>query len=254
MTCPRRIDMKNAVEVIKDSWPLFTKNLGLALGIPAILVIAPMVIVGVPAWIAMVLVLGVEFLHVIGHASTNFAQVAQPMPQMGDGKIPAALIPLGIITCVAFAAVYNAIRVGWTRVMLKLARNEPCSFGEMTTALAWYLKFLATLMIIGLATFVGGLCFVIPGIYISVRTSLAPFLVVDENLGPIEALLRSNQLVTGYAWQILLYIGLYGLANTVAGFIPLAGALLFIPIMGFFDLALARIYVMLKDGTSSPAL
>ncbi|HEY9717211.1 MAG TPA: hypothetical protein V6C69_07075 [Trichormus sp.] len=242
--------MKNMLEMTKEGWQPFTKHLSLTLTVPAVLTIVPMVVVGIPALIVMILILGVEFMHVLGHASSNFAEVAPSMPMIGNGKIPPALIPLGIITCVAFAAVYNAIRVGWTRVMLKLARNEPCTFGEMTTALAWYLKFLATMMMIGLATFVGTLCFVVPGIYIGIRTAMAPFLVVDQNLGPIEALLASNKLVTGYAWQILLYFILYGVVNLIAGFIPLIGSIMLIPIMGFFDLVLARVYVMLKDGTS----
>ena len=79
----------------------------------------------------------------------------------------------------------------------------------------------------------------IPGVFFAVRTSFAPYLVVDKNLGPIEALKESNEMVTGYSWQILLYIVLYGFTNIVTGCIPVVGAA---AAMGFFDLLLTRLY------------
>jgi len=224
--------MKNVLEVMGDTCSPFTANLALTLGIPAILAIVPMAIVGVPTWIVAFLVAG-------GTAMVN------------KGAVALALIPVGITAAVAFAAVYNAIRVGWTRVMLKTVNNEPCSFQEMANAFAWYLKFLAVCVMIGLATMIGTLLLIVPGIYIAVRTCLAPFLVVDQNMGPVEALLKSNEMVTGYGWQVLLYFLIYGVTNLIAGAVPLLGFFLLIPIMGFFDLVLAEIYVMLKGRASS---
>jgi hypothetical protein len=57
--------------------------------------------------------------------------------------------------------------------------------------------------------------------------------------------MRSNELVTGYSWQILIYHCLYFLAGTVGGFIPVVGS---IAVMGYFDMTLAKIYVLRKSG------
>ena len=52
----------------------------------------------------------------------------------------------------------------------------------------WFVNFLIVNFIIGVATAIGGMCLIVPGVYIAVRVSLAPYLVVDRNMGPIEAL------------------------------------------------------------------
>lgn len=72
---------------------------------------------------------------------------------------------------------------------------------------------------------------------------MAPFLLIDENLGPIEALVKSNELVTGQSWQIFIYFLAYGIINFVAGSIPLLGIVLSVAVMGYFDLALCRMYL-----------
>jgi len=108
----------------------------------------------------------------------------------------------------------------------------------------WLLNFVIVMFIIGVGTAIGGILFVVPGIIFAIRTSMAPFLIVDENLGPIEAIVKSNELVTGYSWQLFIYFLAYAVINFVAGSIPLLNMVLPIAVMGFFDLALCRIYLM----------
>jgi uncharacterized membrane protein len=99
------------------------------------------------------------------------------------------------------------------------------------------------MFLVGVGTTLFSLLLVIPGIFFAVRTSFAAFLVIDEDLAPLEAMKRSNDLITGYSWQILLYHGLYTFANIVLGIIPVIGMVLPLASMGFFDLALAKIYL-----------
>jgi len=225
------MERKNMLDVLADTGPEFANNLSLMIGIPAILVIVPMLVVGIPAGIVSFLVAG-------GTAMVTKENM---------GAVFLAEAPVFIVAMLCFAVVYNAIRVGWTRVMLKLAEGQPTGFAELTASLPWLMNFILVCMIMGFATLIGGFLFVVPGVYIAVRTCMAPFLVVDENLGPIQAIIRSNDLVTGYAWQIALYILLYFVGNAIAGFVPFLGFFIAIPLMGYFDFALARAYVMLKN-------
>jgi hypothetical protein len=219
----------SCIDVLKATWPSFQSNLGVTLGIPTVLCGVPLFLVVVPVSIVafLVAVLGGMYF------SVRMAAVW-------------ALLPVGLFGALAFAMVYNAIRVGWTKALLKLARGEETTFGDVKTGMPWYWNFLWVNMLIGVATVVGGFFFVVPGLFVAVRAAFAPYLVIEENLGPIQAIVRSNELVTGCSWQILLYHLLYFLANAVAGFVPLVGMVLPVGVMGYFDLALTKIYMIRK--------
>jgi len=215
--------LKEILGIFKETWPVFQDNLGVTLSIPAILCIVPTALIAVPTGI-------------IGFGVAVWAGGAR-MPVMP------CLIGVGTVGVLCFAVVYNSIRVGWTTALLALASNQEASFGNIKEGMPWFVNFLLVNLIIGIATVIGGYCFIVPGIFVAVRTSFAPFLVVDENLGPIQALIKSNERVTGYSWQILIYHCLYWLVGMVVGMIPIIGS---IAVMGFFDLALARIYLLKK--------
>lgn len=213
----------SCIDVLKETWPSFQDNLKVTLGIPAVLVTVPMAVVGIPAGIIALI------------AALSAAATKLPMMPM--------LVVIGVGTCVCFAVAYNAVRAGWTVAILALAANEEATFSDIKMGMPWFVNFLLVNLIIGVATTAGGFLFIVPGIFVAVRASFAPFLVIDEDLGPIEAIMKSNELVTGCSWQVLLYHVLYGLANFVGGFIPFVGA---IPVMGYFDLALGRMYLLRK--------
>ena len=61
---------------------------------------------------------------------------------------------------------------------------------------------------------------VLPGIYLSVAYSFAPFLIVEKNMGVWEALETSRKAITAYWWR---YFGLMivALILIVIGSIPL---------------------------------
>lgn len=220
------------MDVIQGTWPLFQSNLVLTIGVPAFLMLVPTIVVGLPICVVA---------FVVG-CLAGF---------INKGLIFVAMFPIGLVGVVLFAAAYNAVRAGWTIIMLRMTRGQPCVFMDIKSGLPWFMNFFLTMLIIGIGTAVGTFCFIAPGVFFAVRTSLAPFLVIEENLKPVEALIRSNELVTGYSWQILCYYALYLFANTVAGLVPVANLILPIVAMGFFDLVLTRIYCYRIDDESA---
>jgi len=218
----------SSVDVIKASWAPFTEQLGVTLGVPAVMVFVPFILVFIPTCaVAFTVVGGAAFMDKPGWSWSL-------VPVLGTG-------------CIAFALLYNALRASWTRMLLKVATGQPTRFGEMKEIGPSFVNFLLVNFCVGIATVIGALFLFVPGVIIAVRTCLAPFLVIDEGLGPIEAMQRSNELVTGYSWDIFLYYVLYHVANIVCGLVPFIGAIMPIATMGFFDLALANIYLMRKQ-------
>lgn len=215
----------DSVEALKETFIPFKANLPLCLGIPAIQTFVPLIFVGLP-------VCGAAFAFGLSAALAH-----------KGSQIPGEMVGIGIVGVLCFAVLYNAIRAGWTKVMLSIASGEQASFGDLMKSSTWMLNFVILGFIIGVGTAIGTVLFVVPGIIFAVRTCMAPFLLIDENLGPIEALVKSNELVTGQSWQIFIYFLAYGIINFVAGSIPLLGIVLSVAVMGYFDLALCRMYL-----------
>jgi hypothetical protein len=215
-------------DVLKNVWPTFKENLGVTLGAPAVLCFVPFLLVAVPASVVAFVVAG-------GAAMLN------------KGAVMFALFPVIVVAAALFAIVYNAIRVGFTRMLLNLAEGQPTVFSDITKGKPWFVNFLICNFIIGVATAIGGFLLIVPGVYVAVRCSMAPFLIVDKNMGPIEAIKESHEMVTGYGWQILIYYLCYAGANMLAGFVPIIGAVLPVAVLGFFDVGLAMIYVMRRQ-------
>lgn len=73
---------------------------------------------------------------------------------------------------------------------------------------------------------VGLVLLIIPGIFLAVRLSFVPFLVVDEGLGPVEALSESFRRTSGYGWTIFgafilaIIVVIVGLILLIVGSIP----------------------------------
>ncbi len=73
---------------------------------------------------------------------------------------------------------------------------------------------------------IGFILLVIPGIFLAVRLSFVPFLVVDEGRGPVEALMESWNRTSGYGWTIFgagllgIVVVLVGLVLLIVGSIP----------------------------------
>jgi hypothetical protein len=85
---------------------------------------------------------------------------------------------------------------------------------------AFRLLGLAILATIGIS--IGFVLLVIPGLYLMGRWGLAPFVMVQENLGVMASFKRSRQLTKGHVWEVLGSImagGLLGSNGFLAGLV-----------------------------------
>jgi len=79
--------------------------------------------------------------------------------------------------------------------------------------LSRFLSIVGVSILVSLGVFVGLILFIIPGIILALRWSVALPACVVENLGPIAAMRRSADLTKGHRWQIF---GLFVLIIVVA--------------------------------------
>jgi uncharacterized membrane protein len=137
--------------------------------------------------------------------------------------------------------------MGVTALMIK-AHD---SLESITLRALWnpdpFLSYLGAGIIYGLGIILGSILLIIPGIIVLVTYQFGSYVVIDRNLGPIEALKESGRITKGYRWELFLLL-LYILGLNILGMLALlAGLLVTIPLS---MLAVVHAYRVLEHRAS----
>ena len=128
-----------------------------------------------------------------------------------------------ILFGMAYAFLFMPIlKYGENYMFLKAIRDEYPDLkllfeGFKTKYLNIVLAYLIVVALIGL----GIIMFVIPGIIVACRLAFVPFLVMDKDLEPMQAVERSWQMTKGHGWKV------FWMA-VISFFILIAGVIVFI--------------------------
>jgi hypothetical protein len=134
---------------------------------------------------------------------------------MSLGASPMALSLFGLLSSLVVTIVYGAL----TRAVLMAHEGRPIDVGEAFRA---SLARLPTLLAIGLlallATIVGLILLIVPGIYIVLGFSFSYLVVMAEGAGVRAALARSWALARNLRWRIFGLIGVWVLLQMVVSY------------------------------------
>jgi uncharacterized membrane protein len=113
-------------------------------------------------------------------------------------------------------------------------------------------KFLGTSLLVGLAVIVGLILLIVPGIIFAMMFMFATFVVIDRELGPINAMNESARIAKGYKWQLLGFIVVLALLNLLGLIALVVGLLVTVPVT---SLAFTHVYRALSERAGAkPAL
>lgn len=90
------------------------------------------------------------------------------------------------------------------------------------------LKYIGGSSLLALVVIVGLICFIIPGIYFSVRFMFVPMLIIDKNMGIMDSFKKSSEMTKGEIWHLIGFafisfgIIIVGLIALLVGVIPAA--------------------------------
>lgn len=162
------------------------------------------------------------------------------------------LFPLAIIG-LAYAFLFlPVIKYGKNYLFLKAIRDEEADLRLLFEGFKnKYTKIvLANLIVVALGV-LGLILLIVPGIIVFVRLAFVPYLVMDKDLEPMQAVEKSWQLTRGHGWKI------FGMA-ILSFFIFIAGILVFfvgvfISVM-WINAAFATIYqsVIIQNNDDNP--
>lgn len=211
-------------EALRIALAMFQERIGIIIGGTLFYTFVPLVVF-IPA--------GITFM-------ANAAAFTSP-DKMDPGKMIPIFVTFGACAIV-YMMVYYALRIGWTSICLKITKSEPAPFSEFFSNFGYLLNFVGVHILMGMVIGAGILLFIIPGIFLGIRLCFAPYLVLDQNMGPIEAMKASWGMVEGYAMKVF-FAGLaYLVVSLVTNFIPFIGSIAQILALSYFDLILCTLY------------
>jgi len=93
-----------------------------------------------------------------------------------------------------------------------------------------YWKFVGTSLLAGIATIIGLILLIVPGIIVGIIVGFAVYIVIDRGLAPLDALRESARITKGNRWRLFL-LGLAVLGINIIGFcLLLVGLFVTMPI------------------------
>lgn len=106
-------------------------------------------------------------------------------------------------------------------------------------------KYLGASILAWLAFALGLVLLIVPGIIFGLMFMFATILVIDRDLGPIEAMRESNRVTRGHKWNLLGLVLVLALVNVLGALALFVGLLVSVPVT---LLALMQVYRILAGG------
>lgn len=183
---------------------------------------------------------------------------------MMPGQVPGVLTQAGVIDpqmslyiSLPFATIGWLVQMffaaGLVRVMLDVGRTGTSSFSQVFSAggNGRFLAFLGLQFLKTLAIGFGVLFFIVPGIILALGLSMSSYYVIDQGMGPIDAMKASWETTTGHKGNIFVFVLLSGLIGIVG---MLACCLGYFPAVAVAQLAEAVIYLRLSGTAAGPSV
>lgn len=136
---------------------------------------------------------------------------------------------LGFLITILFWILHIVLDIGLVKIALKFASSQKPNLEDLYNHYPLFWQYLAGSLLSGLIVIGGFILLIIPGIYFSVKLQFVQYLIVDEGLGPIEAIQKSWKITEGSFWNLLLLDIILGVINVLGILALLIGLLWTIP-------------------------
>ncbi len=151
------------------------------------------------------------------------AWLIQAIPSGISSAIGDKMAPLVFLLAVAAWVIQLIVNMGLIKIILDIVDKGTASLGDLLSQTKFFLNFLAGSILYGLIVIGGLLLLIVPGIVWAIKYQFFSYLIIDKNLGPIEALKKSGEITAGSKGAIfgldilLILINLLGLLCLVVG-------------------------------------
>ncbi len=136
---------------------------------------------------------------------------------------------LNALTAILFWVIHIVLDIGLIKIALKLVGHQKPLLDDLYDHYPLFWKYLGASLLSGLIVMGGLILLIVPGIIFAVRLQFTTYLIVDKNLGPVEAIKKSWDLTRGSVWNLFLLDIMLGLINVLGALALGIGLLWTIP-------------------------
>lgn len=140
------------------------------------------------------------------------------------------------------------LSLGFIKIMLLLVQDEYVEVADMFNNFRPFLSYFVASFLYGIATFVGLLLLVIPGIFIAIRFQFYPYFILEENVSSFTALQKSFYLSQNLTLELFLLGAVVIILNLVGILLFGVGIVLTYPLT---TMATAIVYKSLTEERDS---
>ena len=223
-----------ATEVLSEAWEKFKAN-------APILIISTLVVFFASFLVNLIVQLPLNLI------TTGVQVVAQD-----NQALVAVVMIVGAILGGGIQFLVNTVAmIGLTKMNLAVARGQAADLNMLTSGYGRFFTVMGTQLLVFLAVFAGIICLFIPGIIIGWGLAMAQLYAIDSELGAVDCLRRSWEVMDGNKVKLFLTFFLLGIASFFAVIFTCGmGALVVMPVIG---ITTALIFTRVTGRTGLPA-
>lgn len=136
---------------------------------------------------------------------------------------------LSVIISIVSFVINIFVQMGLIRITLKFCDNREGEFNDLRSTFPLFFKFLLGVVLYSLIIIAGLILLVVPGIIWGIRYQYVGYLIIDQNLDPIEALKKSSEITSGFKWDLFLFNIILGLINIMGFLLLIVGLFVSVP-------------------------
>jgi len=162
----------------------------------------------------------------IGILSTIFSF----SPDLIQRLVPETAILLRLLAVLSGVILPIIIMIGLINISIKFNDNIKVEFSDLFSKYYLFFKVVAASIISGILVLLGFIFFIVPGIILIIKFQFVTFLIIDQEMGPIEALRKSYAITKGVKWELYLFAQLLFLINILGLLAFVVGILVTYPL------------------------
>ena len=201
------------IESLTDAWTLVRNDLATWIPSAMIMLIASIFIYGIAIVVQTFLFKGGDFFY-----------QEKDVPEMIAYQLKSMIISLPA------GALVNMLWVGMMNMGARQASGAVISIGDLFHPFRRFGAVFVTSMLVQVATTIGVLLLIVPGIYLTGAFSLATLIALNQDVTPIEAMKRSAQTLGSGAWLMFVVFLLIFILVIAGGCLCGVGVLFAMPI------------------------
>ena len=100
-------------------------------------------------------------------------------------------------------AVEILLGIGLIKISISVNDGEKADYKDLYIHSKYFWRFLGATIIRGLIILVGLIFLIIPGVYLAIRFRFVDYLILDKDMGIIDAFKESTKMTRGVKWSLL---------------------------------------------------